>query len=108
MKIKVVSNYDSDDNMYKTVSNCFENNTDLILVGDESYDKLVIINGYHGRINVSRTDIIGILQEPIGNNNYDRNLHFYCDKMICQSKKMFAGYSGIRESLLPMFCRPRS
>lgn len=105
MKIKVVSNYDSDDNMYKTVSNCFENNTDLILVGDESYDKLVIINGYHGRINVSRTDIVGILQEPIGNNNYDRNLHFYCDKMICQSKKMFAGYSGIRENLLPMFYR---
>ena len=77
MKIKVVSNYDSDDDMYKTVSNCFENNTDLILVNDESYDKLVVINGYHGRINVSRDSIIGILQEPIGNSNYDRNLHFY-------------------------------
>ncbi len=32
MKIKVVSNYDSDENMYKTVPNCFENNTSLRLV----------------------------------------------------------------------------
>ena len=105
MKIKVVSNYDSDKNMYRTVSNCFSNNTNLILVKDESYDKLVIINGYHGRINVSRNDIIGVLQEPIGNINYDRNLHFYCSKIICQSKLMFGGYIGIKESFLPMFYR---
>ena len=105
MKIKVVSNYDSDENMYKTVSNCFENNTSLRLVKDESYDKLVVINGYRGKINVSRDNIIGILQEPIGNINYDRNLHFYCSKIICQSKSMFGGYGGIREKLLPMFYR---
>lgn len=105
MKIKVVSNYDSDHNMYKTVSNCFENNTDLILVEDESYDKLIVINGYRGSIGTSRDNIIGILQEPIGNINYDRNLHFYCDKIICQSKSMFGRYSGIKENLLPMFYR---
>ena len=105
MKIKVVSNYDCEENMFKTVLNCFENNTDLILVKDESYDKLVVINGYRGQINVSRDDIIGILQEPIGNNNYDRNLHFYCSKIICQSKSMFGRYSKIKENLLPMFYR---
>ena len=105
MRIKVVSNYDSDENMYRTVSNCFSNNTGLILVKDKSYDKLVVINGYRGQINVSRDNIIGILQEPIGNNNYDRNLHFYCGKIICQSKSMFGRYSGIKENLLPMFYR---
>jgi len=105
MRIKVVSNYDSDENMHRTVSNCFSNNTDLILVKDESYDKLVVINGYRGRINVSRDSVIGILQEPIGNINYDRNLHFYCGKIICQSKLMFGGYTGIKEGFLPMFYR---
>ena len=105
MKVKVVSNYDSDENMYKSCLNCFENDTDLQLVFGDSYDKMVVINGYQGKINCTRDDVVGILQEPIGNINYDRNLHFYCSKILCQSSSMFRGYSGIEENFLPMFYR---
>lgn len=105
MKIKIVSNYDSDANMYKTVNNCFENKTNLQLVNDDNYDYLIVINGTRSKPKVPRNNIIGILQEPIGNINYDRNLHFYCGKIVCQSKSMFGNYSGIVENFLPMFYR---
>jgi len=105
MKIKIVSNYDSDGVMYNSLLNCFENNTPLELVQDESYNKLIIINGYRGKIKVSRDNVFGFLQEPEMNSNYDRNLHFYCHKIFCQSKKMFSNYKGIKEVFLPMFYR---
>lgn len=105
MKFKVVSNYDSDKNMYNTVLNCFENKTNLQLTQNNDYEYLVVINGTRSPIKTSRDKVIGILQEPIGNINYDRNLHFYCSRIICQSKEMFGGYSGIREGFLPMFYR---
>jgi hypothetical protein len=105
MKIKIVSNYGSDAFMYETVNNCFENKTTLKLTKDEDYDYLIVINGTRTRPRVSRDKIIGILQEPIGNINYDRNLHFYCSKIICQSKSMFGNYHGIIEKFLPMFYR---
>ena len=105
MKFKVVSNYDSDKNMHNTVLNCFENKTNLQLTQDDDYEYLVVINGTRSPIKTSRDKVIGILQEPIGNINYDRNLHFYCSRIISQSKEMFGEYRGIRENLLPMFYR---
>ena len=105
MKIKIVSNYDTEENMFKSSLNCFDNTTNLQLVMGDTYDKLVIINGYRGKIKTQRENVIGVLQEPIGNINYDRNLHFYCDKILCQSKKMFTNYGGIKETFLPMFYR---
>lgn len=94
MKLKIVSNYDSDLNMYRTMNNCFVNNTKLELTLGEEYDYLLIINGYRGKINTTRDKVFGLLQEPIGNINYDRNLHFYCSKIFCQDPKMFNSYSG--------------
>lgn len=94
MKLKVVSNYDSDINMYKTMNNCFENNTELNLTVDDDYEYLLVINGYKGKINTTRDKVFGLLQEPIGNINYDRNLHFYCNKIFCQNSKMFNSYAG--------------
>jgi hypothetical protein len=78
MKLKVVSNYDNDHNMFITMNNCFYNKTKLVLTEEDDYDYLLIINGYSGTIKTSRDKIFGLLQEPIGNINYDRNLHFYC------------------------------
>jgi|15BtaG_2_1085339.scaffolds.fasta_scaffold01537_3 hypothetical protein len=103
MKIKVVSNYDTDKNMFRTMKNCHENNTRLKLTEADDYDYMVVINGHRGNINVPRENVIGILQEPIGNINYDRNLHLYCNKIICQSRDMFRGYNGIIESPMHMF-----
>jgi hypothetical protein len=103
MKIKVVSNYDSDHNMFVTMNNCFDNKTIITLTEKDDYDYLLIINGYSGQIKTSRDKIFGLLQEPIGNINYDRNLHFYCSKIFCQSYKMFNSYKGIVECPLHMF-----
>lgn len=103
MKIKIVSNYDTDDNMFETVKNCYKNDTSLELTKFDDYERLIIINGYKGNISVPRKNIIGLLQEPCGNINYDRNLYLYCSKIICQSKDMFRGYSGIIESPSHMF-----
>ena len=81
MKLKVVSNYDNDHNMYVTMNNCFSNNTKITLTEQDDYDYLLIINGYNQKIKTSRDKVFGLLQEPIGNINYDRNLHFYCSKI---------------------------
>jgi hypothetical protein len=103
MKLKVVSNYDSDINMYKTMNNCFANNTKFELTTDDQYEYLLIINGYKGKINTTRNKVFGLLQEPIGNINYDRNLHFYCNKIFCQDSSMFNSYSGNIVKPLHMF-----
>jgi hypothetical protein len=103
MKLKVVSNYDSDINMYKTMNNCFANNTKFELTTDDQYEYLLIINGYKGKINTTRNKVFGLLQEPVGNINYDRNLHFYCSKIFCQSKDAFKPNYGIIEAPLCMF-----
>jgi hypothetical protein len=103
MKLKVVSNYDSDHNMFVTMNNCFKNNTNLILTEFDDYDYLLIINGFNNKIYTTRNKVFGLLQEPIGNINYDRNLHFYCSKIFCQSSKMFNCYKGIVEKPVHMF-----
>jgi len=103
-KVKVVANYDNDFNIYKSVLNSsikeFKN---FELTYDDFYDLLFIINGYKGKINTDKKNIIGLLQEPINNINYDRNLHFYCDKIFCQSSDMFNKYKKISEQPLNMF-----
>jgi hypothetical protein len=104
MKIKVVSNYDNDINIYKSVINCFGEDQTIKLTLQDDYDYLVVINGYDTKkINSTKNKIIGILQEPSGNINYDRNLHFYCSKIFCQSKNMFNSYKGIIETPVSMF-----
>jgi len=103
MKLKVVSNYDNDHNMFVTMNNCFSNNTNIILTEKDDYDYLLIINGYSGTIKTTRDKVFGLLQEPIGNINYDRNLHFYCSKIFCQSSSMFNSYKGIVEVPIHMF-----
>lgn len=111
MKFKVISNYDTDLNIYNSVNNCFTNKTDIELTINEDYDYLLIINGYKSKLNfverqqisIPREKIFGLLQEPIGNINYDRNLHFYCNKIYCQNLTMFNGYSGIVERPVYMF-----
>lgn len=103
MKLKVVSNYDNDLSMYATMNNCFHNNTLLTLTKEDDYDYLLIINGYNREIKTSRDKVFGLLQEPINNINYDRNLHFYCSKIFCQSSKMFNSYKGIIETPIHMF-----
>ena len=105
MKFKVVSNYDTDLNMFNSVNNCFSNNTDIHLTLNEDYDYLLVINGHKltNNIRVPRERIFGLLQEPIDNINYDRNLHFYCSKIICQNHSMFNNYQGIIVNPLYMF-----
>lgn len=104
MKFKVVSNYDSDLNMFNSVLNCFPNNTKVQLTLDNDYDYLLVINGSRiSNIQTPRENIIGLLQEPIGNVNYDRNLHFYCHKIYCQSSLMFNKYQGVIQTPLYMF-----
>jgi hypothetical protein len=105
MKIKFVSNYDNDINIYNSVLNCFKLSEEdrKIITFQEDYDYLAVFNGYREKINVSRDKIIGFLQEPIENINYDRNLHFYCSKIFCQSKDAFKPNSGIIEIPLCMF-----
>lgn len=105
MKIKVVANYDTDLNIYKSVINCFGKNNKYELTLDETEaEYLVVINGYPtSKIKHSRDKIIGVLQEPEGNNNYDRNLSFYCSKIACQSEEMFRRYGGVIEGPVSMF-----
>ncbi len=105
MKIKVVANYDSDLNIYKSVINCFGEDKDIKLtLNDEEAKYLFIINGYNtSKIKHSRNNIFGLLQEPIGNANYDRNLSFYCSKIFCQSSSMFNSYKGTIELPVSMF-----
>jgi hypothetical protein len=103
MKLKVVSNYDNDHNMFVTMNNCYSNNTQIVLTEKDDYDYLLVINGCSRNINVSRDRVFGLLQEPIGNINYDRNLHFYCSKIFCQSSSMFKSYKGIVETPIHMF-----
>lgn len=103
MKLKVVSNYDNDHNMYVTMNNCYSNNTKITLTKQDDYDYLLIINGYNQKIKTSRDKVFGLLQEPVGNINYDRNLHFYCSKIFCQSLKMFNSYKGIVVTPMHMF-----
>lgn len=105
MKIKFVSNYDNDFNIYKSIINCFCSSKEDIdmLTFEEDYDYLGVLNGTRQKPNIKRENIFGFLQEPVGNINYDRNLHFYCSKIFCQSKEMFNSYKGIIESPLQMF-----
>lgn len=103
MKLKIVSNYDNDDNMFKTMNNCFVNNTNLQLTKEDDYEYLLIVNGYNGSIKTTRNKVFGLLQEPSENINYDRNLHFYCSKIFCQSSKMFNSYKGIIKTPIHMF-----
>lgn len=101
-KIKFVANYDSDINIYNSIINCFPltDREKKVLTAGNEYDYLGIINGYnHKNIKTSRDKNIGFLQEPIGNINYDRNLHYYCKKIFCQSKNMFDKKSCIDTNL---------
>jgi len=70
---------------------------------EDDYDYLIIFNGYKGKIRTDRNKVFGFLQEPSGNINYDRNLHFYCSKVFCQDRKMFGGIKNIVEHPLFMF-----
>lgn len=105
MKIKVVANYDSDINIYNSVLNCFGIDESIQLtLDDEEANFLFVINGYDtSKIKHPRNKIFGLLQEPKGNINYDRNLPFYCSKIFCQSKDMFKSYKGIIETPVCMF-----
>lgn len=104
-KIKFVANYDDDKNIYNSILNCFplsDEERQQITPYDD-YDYLGILNGYKGVIKIPRERVFGFLQEPIGNINYDRNLHFYCSKIFCQSKEMFRPNKNLIESHLFMF-----
>lgn len=104
-KIKFVSNYDNDYNIYKSILNCFplsEKEKKSLTFGDD-YRYLGIFNGYRGKINTTRDNIFGFLQEPRESLNYDKNLHFYCSKIYCQNKNMFSSTNGIIEVPLQMF-----
>ena len=105
MKIKFVSNYDNDINIYNSILNCFKLSEEdkQLLTHGEDYTHLGIFNGYRGKINSTRDRTIGFLQEPIENINYDRNLHFYCSKIFCQTKEAFKPNNGIVEVPLCMF-----
>ena len=105
MKIKFVANYDNDINIYKSILNCFKLTDEQknMLTYNDDYEYLGIFNGYRGQIKTTRDKIFGFLQEPIGNVNYDRNLHFYCSKIFCQSSEMFKPNKGIIKTHLSMF-----
>lgn len=102
--VKVVANYDSDLNIYNSVINSKINDSDnfKLTYGDE-YDLLFVINGYFKPVYTDKKNIIGLLQEPINNINYDRNLHFYCSKIYCQSSSMFNSYKNIVKTPVYMF-----
>jgi hypothetical protein len=104
-KIKFVANYDSDINIYNSIINCFPMSDEekQLITYKNDYEYLAIFNGYKKEIFSSRDKTIGFLQEPIGNINYDRNLHMYCSKIFCQSKEMFRPNNGIVETNLSMF-----
>jgi hypothetical protein len=105
MKIKFVANYDNDLNIYKSILNCFKltQQEKQMLTYEEHYEYLGIFNGYRGEIKTKRDNVFGFLQEPIGNINYDRNLHHYCKKIFCQSSEMFKPNTGVIENHLCMF-----
>jgi hypothetical protein len=99
-KIKFVANYDSDINIYNSIINCF--GYDDILTFEENYSYLGVINGYEPKkIKTPRENNFGFLQEPLDNINYDRNLHFYCKNIFCQSKDAFK--TNIIQDALCMF-----
>lgn len=105
MKIKFVANYDNDLNIYKSIVNCFKltEQEKAMLTYEDDYEYLGIFNAYRGQIKTVRNKVFGFLQEPIGNINYDRNLHHYCKKIFCQSKDAFRPNNSIIESHLYMF-----
>lgn len=101
-KVKFVANYDSDQNIYNSILNCFpmSKQEKEMLTDKDDYDYLGIFNGYQQKkIKTPRSKNIGFLQEPIGNINYDRNLHYYCGKIFCQSEDMFDKKSSVETNL---------
>jgi hypothetical protein len=108
-KLKVVANYDVDRVIRDSVENCFidETNFDerLTLTDGEDYDYLAILNGYRGEIKILRERVFGFMQEPVGNNNYDRNLHFYCGKVFAQNENVFGNFPFVEYTPMIMFFR---
>ena len=89
MKVKVVSNYNSDINMFKITKDIWGKYTNNEIVYDNSYDVLIIFNKYNPGLIKPNTKVFGFVQEPSWSSFYDKGLPKYCDYVFYHNPSIF-------------------
>jgi hypothetical protein len=100
MKVKVVCNYDSDQNIYRIVNDIWGGyHEDLEFTPHDDYDYLVIFNRYSpNRIKVPKERVIGFVQEPSWSTFFDPQLPSYCGRVFYHKPEVFIGYDNVYKS----------
>jgi len=89
MKFKVVSNYNSDINMFKITKDIWYDFSDVELTYVNDYDVLIIFNKYNSTLIKPNTKVFGFIQEPSWSGFYDKNLPKYCDYVFYHKPENF-------------------
>lgn len=97
MKFKVVSNYNSDYNLYNLANDIWNIDNKYELTYGEDYDILIIFNNplFLRKINVPKSNVFGFIQEPTWSGFYNKRLPEICNKVFYHDPSNFPQYDNV-------------